>query len=205
MTTYHDIFRYLTFISLLFTPNDAIIKTMKQFNTQTIKTLIICLIIGMFTGFLRNFEDLNASLAMLLPGVLFGLSLPIANWKLYERPWATIIGFEIVSATVYPMIVVLLMRSFGEPIAANLISKIPFLAGIIPSVVGAGLLLWVYKTFLGKSLGKFGFTYFGIAIFLGFIFFPLMNFTNNFILSFGIWQAGIGFGLTQLHFEKTKS
>jgi hypothetical protein len=27
-----------------------------------------------------------------------------------------------------------------------------------------------------------------------------MNFANNFVLSLGIWQAGIGFGLTYLHF-----
>ena len=167
---------------------------------KPIKTMIICLVIGMFAGFLQGFNIFGETLKMLFPGLLFGLALPISNWKLYKRPWMTLIGFFIVSTAIYPMMIILSMRFFGEEIGANMINKIPILLGIIPSLGGAGLLYLVYRTFLGKKDHGFWMIYFGIAILIGIIFFPLMNFANNFVLSLGIWQAGIGFGLTHLHF-----
>lgn len=170
--------------------------------TTLAKTTIFCLVAGMLAGFFRGFDFWGESLKMLLPGLLFGIALPIGNWKLYQRPWFTLLGFAIVSTAIYPMIVVLSLRFFGEEMGSDLVSKVPYSLGILPSLVGAGLLYFVYKTFLGKHHSRFFMVYLGIAIFVGIIFFPLMNFANNFVLSLGIWQAGIGFGLTYLHFGK---
>jgi hypothetical protein len=83
---------------------------------------------------------------------------------------------------------------------SDLVNKVPYSLGILPSLAGAGLLYFVYKIFLGKQNSRFLIVYLSIAIFVGILFFPLMNFANNFVLSLGIWQAGIGFGLTYLHF-----
>lgn len=175
---------------------------MKQLNIQTVKTFIFCLVAGMLAGFLRGFESLGGTLTMLLPGILFGLALPISNWKLYKRPWATLVGFFIVSTAIYPMIVVLLLRLIGETNGGKLVTTIPYLLGIFPSLIGASLLYWVYRTFVGKKDNGFWMIYLGLAIIIGVVFFPLMNFANNFVLSLGIWQGVIGFGLTQLHFIK---
>lgn len=173
---------------------------MKYFNVQSFRTMIFCLIAGMLSGFLRGFEFIGSTISILLPGFLFGLILPLSNWKLYKNPTSTLIGFLIVSTAVYPMMVVLPLRILGQEFGIRLAAKIPYLLGIIPSVFGAGILYLVYRTFLGnkdKQVWKF---YFVTAIILGVTFFPLMNFADNFVLSLGIWQAGIGFCLTQLHF-----
>lgn len=175
---------------------------MKYFNIQPFKTLVFCLVAGMLAGFLQGMSFLNGSLSTLLPGMLFGLALPISNWKLYKRSWITLAGFFVVSTAIYPMIVVLLLRLIGETAGGELVTKVPYLLGIFPSVLGAGLLYWVYKTFVGKKDDGFWMVYLGIAVIIGIVFFPLMNFANNFVLSLGLWQGGIGFGLTHLHFIK---
>jgi hypothetical protein len=176
-------------------------KVTNQIKMTTLaKTTIFCLVAGMLAGFFRGFDFLGESLKILLPGLLFGIALPVGNWKLYQRPSFTLLGFAIVSTAIYPMIVVLALRFFGEEIGSDLVSKMPYSLGILPSLVGASLLYFVYKTFLGKHNSRFFIIYLSISVFVGIIFFPLMNFANNFVLSLGLWQAGIGFGLTYLHF-----
>jgi hypothetical protein len=176
-------------------------KISVQLKITTIaKATVFCLVAGMLAGFLRGFDFLGESLKMLLPGLLFGIALPIANWQFYKRPWLTLLGFAIISTAIYPMIVVLALRFFGEEMGSDLVNKVPYSLGILPSLAGAGLLYFVYKIFLGKQNSRFLIVYLSIAIFVGILFFPLMNFANNFVLSLGIWQAGIGFGLTYLHF-----
>ena len=166
--------------------------------------MIFCLIAGMLSGFLRGFDFIGSTISILLPGFLFGLTLSLSNWKLYKNPKSTLIGFLIVSIAVYPMMVVLPLRILGQEFGISLAAKIPYLLGVVPSVLGAGILYFVYRTFLGnkdKQVWKF---YFLVAILLGIVFFPLMSFADNFVLSLGIWQAGIGFCLTQLHFVNAK-
>ncbi|MFK7949560.1 MAG: hypothetical protein AB8G11_18355 [Saprospiraceae bacterium] len=166
--------------------------------------MIFCLVAGMLSGFLRSFDFMGDTVPILFPGFLFGLALPLSNWKLYKNPKSTLIGFLIVSTAVYPMMVILPLKILGQEFGINLAAKIPYLLGIVPSILGAGILYLVYRMFLGnkdKQVWKF---YFLIAIILGITFFPLMNFADNFVLSLGIWQGGIGFCLTQLHFTNTK-
>lgn len=177
---------------------------LKYFNIQSFKTLVICLIAGMLSGFFRGFEFIGSTISMLLPGFLFGLALPLSNWELYKNPKSTLIGFLIVSMAVYPMMVVLPLRILGQEFGVRLAAQIPYLLGIVPSILGAGILYLVYRTFLGnkdKQVWKF---YFLVAIILGIAFFPLMTFADNFVLSLGLWQGGIGFCLTQLHFTNPK-
>lgn len=167
--------------------------------------MVFCLIAGMLSGFLRSFEFIGDTVAILLPGFLFGLTLPLSNWELYKNPKSTLIGFLIVSMAVYPTMVVFPLQILGQEFGVRLAAKVPYLLGIAPSVLGAGILYLVYRTFLGnkdKHVWKF---YFIVAVLLGIIFFPLMNFADNFVLSLGVWQAGVGFCLTQLHFTNPKT
>lgn len=176
----------------------------KYLNKQPFKTMVFCFVAGMLSGFLRGFEFIGNTIAMLLPGFLFGLTLPLSNWELYKNPKSTLIGFLIVSIAVYPMMVILPLQILGQDFGVKLVTKIPYLLGIVPSIMGAGILYFVYRLFLGNKDTQVWKFYFIVALLLGIIFFPLMSFADNFVLSLGIWQAGIGFCLTQLHFTNPK-
>jgi len=100
--------------------------------------------------------------------------------------------------------VILPLQILGQDFGVKLVTKIPYLLGIAPSIMGAGILYFVYRLFLGNKDTQVWKFYFIVALLLGIIFFPLMSFADNFVLSLGIWQAGIGFCLTQLHFTNPK-
>ncbi len=176
----------------------------KKYSIQdAAKAGVFCGISGMLAGLVQYLVSAEYAIITLVPGLFFGIALAIANKDWYKNFIMTLVGLVIVSTAIYPIIVVMSQRISiyiaNVDSLAKIITRFPFLGGLIPSIVGASLLYLVYATFLEKFQFKMFQNYLIVAAIIGVLFFPLMQWTDSFILSYMVWQGVIGFFLSRFH------